>query len=1120
MLDLKMTKISFCLVGASFFFIACAVLMFTFSSCTRGKQPLFALQSSEDTGITFNNRIVETDSFNILTEEYIFNGGGVAVGDFDNDGKPDLFFSGNQVANKLYLNQGDFKFKDVSEEAGIEARDRWNTGIAIVDINNDNWLDIYVCSAILPAMEQRANMLFVNQGLNENGLPHFKEMAGKYGIDNRQNSMAATFFDYDNDGYLDLYVLNNEQNGILPTNYRKRIKDGSALSNDRLYHNNGNGTFTDVTMEAGILIEGFGLGLAVADFNHDGWPDLYVSNDYLTNDLLYINKKDGTFENEIAERVRHQSKFSMGSDVADFNNDGYLDIVTLDMLGDSNYRMKTTISDHNYIFYVLNERWGYEYQYTRNMLQLGNGPDIPFSEVGLMAGMYKTDWSWSPLFVDADNDGYKDLLITNGFPRDITDKDFADFRLEAGPFTSPGEILDSIPVVKIPNYGFRNKGDWTFEDTSKSWGLDIPSFSNGAAYADLDEDGDMDYVVNNINDEAFVFENTLQGHTASHYLKISLKGPQTNIKGIGAKIVVRYGEGQFQYYEHYVNRGYISSMEHSAHFGLGKYGKVGAVEILWPDGMYQKVPNVKTDQNLVLDYKKAGAVQTAGLEFPFIIESRDPVFREIAKETGIRYLHREQDIIDYNLQRTLPHKLSQNGPCVMAGGDIDGNGTEDLIVGSSAGYSPVIFFQERTGSFVGNPLFRDEPDMVFEEEGMALFDLENDGDLDLYFVSGSNEFMNTGELHKDRLLLNDGKGNFTISEAEDLLPVASGSVVKAYDFDQDGYTDLFVGGRAPMGSYPKPDKSFLLRNDKGKLVDVTDEIAPGLSEVGMIEDAVWKDVDKDGLADLVVVGEYMPVSVFRNTGTDFKKMESTGIEGYLGWWKSIIGEDFDGDGDVDFVVGNMGANNFYKPSFETPVTMLAKDFDANGSLDPLLFAYFKNNEGKYESFPVNFWGDLIKQSPLFRGKFNLFREYGLTTEQTIFNEAEMEGALKFIGNYDRSSYVENLGNGKFRMTPLPKEAQMAPINDMEVLDYNKDGYPDILLVGNDYGNEIFIGRYDAFNGLLLEGDGRGNFIPIASSESGFVVPGDAKSICSVKRITGEIIYAVAQNRDSVLVLAP
>ncbi len=1084
----------------------------------KNEETLFVLKSSEQTGITFNNRIVETDSSNILTNEYIFNGGGVAVGDFNNDQKPDLFFTGNQVPNKLYLNQGDFRFSDVSAEAKIQAPNRWSTGVAIVDINNDNWLDIYVCAAMAADDEKRANMLFVHQGLDKNGVPTFIEMAKAYGIDDANNSMGATFFDYDKDGFLDLYVLNNEQVHTLPTNYRPRINDGSAISNDRLYHNNHDGTFTDVTLKAGIIFEGFGLGIAVADLDYDGWPDLHISNDYLTNDLLYINNQDGTFSNSIKGILKHQSKFSMGSDIADYNNDGYLDIITLDMLPETNFRMKTTIGNNNYINYVFNERWGYEYQYSRNMLHKGNGPGVPFSEIGLMTGIAKTDWSWSPLFVDADNDGFRDLLITNGFPRDITDKDFGDYNLSVSQFLRPAKILDSIPIVKIPNYAFRNNGDGLFIDTSKPWGLNISSFSNGAAFVDLDDDGDMDYVVNNINEQAFVFENTAGAHDVSknQFLKIDLEGPEHNPMGIGAKLVIRLGENQFQYHEHYLTRGYMSSVDQVVHFGLGNHKKVTSLEVLWPDGKFQKLSDIQSNQTVHVAHKKAKTIASSQISFPLVPKTMKAIFKEVSNEIGIDFVHQELDVVDYNVQRVLPHKLTQNGPC-LAVGDLDQDGFEDFIVGSSSTFSPMMFFQKADGTFTKKPLFTKEMDKLYEEEGMVLFDLENDGDLDLYLVSGSNEFEKGSVQYTDRLLVNDGEGNFVWVPEKMPTINANGSVVKAKDFDQDGFVDLFVGGRTPIAQFPLPERSFLLKNNNGTLTDVTEAFVPELRNVGMVTDAAWVDIDSDSIDDLVVVGEYMPITIFKNQKTALSELKATGLDSVLGWWESIDTQDFDGDGDLDLVVGNMGSNNFYQPSKSRPVTLLAKDFDHNGSIDPILFAYLKKDRDSFESFPVNFWGDLFGQSPMFRAKFQLYKDFAKTTQESLFTAEELKDVKTFTGNYDKSSYVENLGDGKFKILALPMQAQLAPINDIVITDYNKDGNLDLLMVGNDYGAETFIGRYDALNGVLFKGNGAGTFEPVESRESGFLVPGDAKAMAEVKSALGMPLYIVTQNKGKMLV---
>ncbi len=1085
-------------------------------SC-QSEDTLFVLKTPEETGIDFNNQIDETDSFNILTDEYIFNGGGVATADFDNNGLPDLFFTGNQVANRLYLNQGEFSFQDVSEEAGILAADKWCTGAVVVDINQDGWADIYVAAAMKKGPGERNNLLFVNQGKDAQGKISFKEMASQYGIADPGNSMGAAFLDYDLDGDLDLYVLNNEQLAAKPTNFRAKVTDGSAVNNDSFYRNNGDGTFTNVTLEAGIRYEGFGLGLAIGDVNNDGWPDIHVSNDYITNDILYINNQNGTFTNQTKDLLRHQSQFSMGSDMSDVNNDGLPDLITIDMLGEDSYRKKTTIGKNVYQTYLNNEEFGYEYQYVRNMLHINNGPGVPFSEVGMFAGVYQTDWSWAPLFADIDNDGNRDLLVTNGFPRDITDKDFANYRADVGSIASTRQLLDSIPIVKIPNYAYKHKGNLAFEDVGQAWGLSQPSFSNGAVILDLDLDGDLDYVVNNINDPAFVFENTLnQQEKKPNYLRIKLQGPKNNADGLGAKVWVKFGNGKLGYQEMQVVRGYMSSTEPVLHFGLDSAAVVDEVLVKWADGKVSSQKQVPANQVVKIAYAQANpgtaAVALAALG------KRNQAFTEVSDSLGISYVHQEVDKIDYNIQRTIPHKLSQYGP-TLAVGDLNGDGREDLVVGSSSGFAPVWYSQNGNGSFTQKNLLPAGESITQEVTGVLLVDLDNDADLDLYLLSGSAEFVSGAPEYQDRVYFNDGKGNFKLDPSSSIA-VGNGSVVRGADFDGDGFVDVFVGGRAPIGQYPLPEKSFLLKNENGKLTDVTKTWIPELDNLGMLTDALWSDVNRDGMVDLVVVGELMPITLFLNTGKRFELAKATGLEEFSGWWNSIISADLDQDGDSDWVVGNIGANNPFHPSAARPYKVYAKDFDANGSVDPVSFAYYKSKiGGDYQAYPTHFWDDLIGQSPMFRRKFDRYKYFALSTEQTFFTEEEKKDARVLTGNYDRSAWVENLGNGKFTLHELPWQAQLAPMNGMLAEDINQDGFLDLIQVGNDYGNEVFIGRLDASIGWVFVGDGKGGFTSIPARESGFVVPGDAKALVKLARKDGEALYIASQNRSKLLAFA-
>lgn len=1083
--------------------------------CKKKDDSLFRLISSDESGITFINKIENTDTFNILTHEYLYNGGGVGVSDFNNDGLQDLFFSGNMVPNKLYLNKGDLKFQDVTENAGINVKGRWNSGVAIVDINSDGLEDIYVCATMKSDSSDRKNMLFINKGIDKNGVPKFINEALSYGIDDGGYSVSAAFFDFDRDGDLDLYLLINQRMDNFPTNYREQITDGSALNNDRLYRNNNNGTFTNVTIDAGIKLEGFGLGLSIADFNVDGWPDIYVSNDYLSNDVLYINNQNGTFTNRIREFMGHQSQFSMGNDAADINNDGLPDLITVDMLPETNARKKTTISNKSYLTYINNEKFNIQHQYVRNMLHLNNGAnhEIKFSEIGQLAGVHQTEWSWSPLFADFDNDGNKDLVITNGFPKDITDKDFANYRADVGSVASLPLLEDSIPVVKIPNYIFKNNGDLTFTDVTSKWGLEKPSFSNGASFVDLDNDGDLDYVINNINDEASVYENTLydkeKNKKSNNFVRIKLQGSNNNKKALGANVKL-YSNGKMQYYENTIARGFLSSVENIIHFGIALDQVVDSLIVQWPDGHHQKETNIKINQVITIEYNSAAK----GL--PYSGDKEETILKRVF--AGVEFKHSEDDKIDFNVQRTLPHKFTQSGPGIAVG-DVNGDGLEDVIIGGSTNYMASIYLQDNKGSFKAKQKIQRDENKKEEDEGLLLFDCDGDNDLDLYIVSGSIEHYNSKEAYQDRLLLNNGKGNFEINK--NALPdtKSSGSCVRAADYDADGDLDLFVGGRVVPGNYPLSPESYLLRNDKGKFLNVTMEIGPDLKESGMITDALWSDFNNDGKVDLILVGEFTPLMFFQNLSGKLVRIK-TDVDGELGWWNSITSGDYDKDGDIDYVFGNLGLNNNYQTNKKFPLKLFAKDFDSNGSMDPILACYMREamtSETK-KLYPIHFWDELNSQSPKFRNKFASYKQYGEASIDLLLTEDEKKDVMVLEANQMATSYVQNLGAGKFKLHPLQNLVQVAPVNGILSQDVNDDGNIDLIMVGNDYGNEVFSGRYDAFTGLVLTGDGKGNFKTIPSSSSGFYVPGDAKALAMISGVTKDL-YVATQNKDSLLMFS-
>jgi hypothetical protein len=1113
---------------------ALVLLILTIFSCSKKAETVFTKLSSDDTGIQFSNRITENDTMNIVVFEYVYNGGGVAMGDFNNDNKVDVYFTGNQVASKLYLNQGtdkdnELKFTDVTTEAKVGGEGRWCNGVAVVDINNDNLLDIYISASVKKVASQRANILYVNQGVGRNGIPSFKEMAADYGIADTTHTTNSAFFDYDNDGDLDLYVLVNEMEDInIPNAYRQTLKDGTSKRTHRLYRNDWDETkkhpyFTNVSKEEGILVEGFGLGVNITDINQDGWKDIYVTNDFLTNDLLYINQhsngKHIGFVEQAHDFFKHTSYSAMGNDVADINNDGLADVIAVDMMPFTNKRKKMMTMANNYQTFQNNDRFNYIYQYPRNTLQVNQGKNPLtgkpiFSEIGLASGVAQTDWSWAPMVVDFDNDGLRDIIITNGFPKDITDLDFMAYRQEVSRLASATYLLDFIPSVKIKNFAFQNKGDFQFEDVTEKWGMAEPSFSNGAAYADLDNDGDLDYIVNNINDSASVYRNNSMQlkPQESNYLRVKFKGNLPNIMGLGAMVEIQYNNGQKQVYEHTPYRGYLSSVEPIAHFGLGKIQKIDQLKIVWQSGKTQILKNIKSNQ--VLNLKESDAA------IPGIIEESIPttLFTDISDQLKVPYVHEEDDNIDFNVQKLLPHKLSQFGPAIAVG-DVNGDGLEDMFVGGAKYRKGKFLIQNKEGKFNIQDLLSGEDGLkkLSEDMGVLLFDADNDKDLDLYIVSGSYEFKPDSPQLQDRFYVNDGKGHFTLNEQAIPAFLKSGSCVKAADYDHDGDLDLFVGGRVEPNYYPKPVSSYILRNDTSngrvKFTDITAQVAPKLQKIGLICDALWSDYDNDGWQDLVMIGEWMPVTILRNNKGKLEPLAPTSaLATKTGWWTSITSGDFDNDGDMDYIAGNVGLNTLMHANDTQPVSIYAKDFNNDGFFDAIPTVYFPDEEGKLKEFPYNTRDDLAKQFIQTRQRFQNYAKFSEATIDKILKPEELKDALIVKANWMKSSYIENKGNGQFEVKELPMQAQFAPIYGMVTQDYDQDGNLDVMIAGNDFGTEVLVGRHDALNGLLLKGDGKGNFTPMLPEASGYCVMGDAKSLVRVKNAKGNILLVTSQNR--------